>query len=86
MTNIQIQQKNEEFLESVGLKDAPSVYLTLINAGRNLERERFVQQIRIAVSLYAGFYPEIANAIIALLATIDPDEEQRIKDMLGGNK
>jgi hypothetical protein len=46
------------------------------------ERERIIKNLRVTFALYAGFYPEIGQAILGIIKDVDPVVHEELTKIL----
>ena len=51
-------------------------------AGIKTERERIIKNLRVSFALYAGFYPEIGQAILSIIKDVDSAVHEELTKML----
>lgn len=52
------------------------------NQGAAKERERIIKNLRVTFALYAGFYPEIGQAILGIIKDVDPVVHEELTKIL----
>jgi hypothetical protein len=50
--------------------------------GKREERERIIKNLRVTFALYAGFYPEIGQAILGIIKDVDPVVHEELTKIL----
>lgn len=65
------------------IQDKPaSMNNIAFDTGVITERERILKQVQFEYAMYAGFYPEIGNALLNIIEFISPEHHDKMLEII----